>query len=1004
MVQNKLELLPMQDGSVRWAGRGACLVPLSPRTARAQPNAVHLQSDSPSCSIFSEFRSISRHWSVMKDARLGAYVAAKFALVVFCFALPSVAVALKLTPQQFNAGALLLTQKAFNDGVNRYNQWFWDMISYLEEQPTFPAESQWGGCGNPQYQYFPDPTPCPSFAGQKCSRITLDQSKVRFQIAAGNKMVVSAPGVKVVTGARVWLRESKHILFWCVHSDICNNNVVSITTTFDLTLVFDVAFDLSSGVITISSEPPALGGLQDDLEGCRPDWWARHTGNWHQQLNNAIKTFIEQAAAKETSTLALPHEFYPDPSVKVTYVVTAMLWCPQPLAAPCMTHFPDAYVVFIAIGTIQFVPPNGAPPVTYIPDPVYAAVTVPLDFPPSGPDAALPMLTAVRMSAIVLSGLMWVADQSGATAYHSNGTILDASFNMTVSYSPPTTGIRSLNILNMTIASGLVDCRCWLTANATTYPDAKPVMVISFENVLAIGTVLFTNDTFPGLIIRIDHIDTSQMTSAPILPPLPLPLDFQTDMVKLGVAGLQPVMNLYLQHNPFLLPSELLPFTSHPILTSVPLEAALPHGAGFIQILSVCSFEGQSQFDKCMYHSQTPDVMSPSVSVSVREDQGGLFMSSKIFTGSNNELRNSDDSEGLLLNLFMGTSTCEYSMQSSSTVYSLTPTVGACLPMQPVDPTVNFTSYYNLTGYSQSLNLSALCDDQTCKNCLVLSEGGLSESCIGIASETSSFTLGEVCKGSASIAGGFVIATFNPNFYGAATCDVVVADGNADRLVSFETLGPADDICRSGPNGLFSSVAAKATGNLDFRFNCGFSNCSSCEIELSDITPDQCTILYSNFSQIVAVKVWSLADIGVCDASKESITTLIIIILVSVFGFIAGIAIVRILYMKQYVLKSSCSSFTSHVLESVVNFREIIRNRKFISRLKSCVTTMMMTALESFWQHAVDMNVWFKTSFGWRLSKSREQPIFGDLVQFVLVCLCGAVCKWWSEVWLVRHY
>ena len=215
----------------------------------------------------------------------------------------------------------------------------------MEEQPTFPGESQWGGCGNPQYQYYPDPNPCPSFAGQKCSEITLDQSKVRFQVAAGNKIVVFAPGVKVVTGARVWLRESKKILFWCVHSYICNNNAVSITTTFDLTLVLDVAFDPSQGVIVITSEPPNLGNLQDDLEGCRPDWWARHTGNWHQQLNNAIKTFIEQAAAKETGKLALPHEFYPDPYVKVTYSVNSMQWCPQPLVAPCSLDFPDAYVV-----------------------------------------------------------------------------------------------------------------------------------------------------------------------------------------------------------------------------------------------------------------------------------------------------------------------------------------------------------------------------------------------------------------------------------------------------------------------------------------------------------------------------------------------------------------------------------------------------------------------------------------------------------------------------------
>jgi len=344
----------------------------------------------------------------------------------------------------------------------------------------------------------------------------------------------------------------------------------------------------------------------------------------------------------------------------------------------------------------------------------------------------------------------------------------------------------------MTIDSGLFDCRCWLTANSTLFPEAKPVMVISFQTVLAIGSVLYTNDTNPGLIIRIDHIDTSQMTSAPILPPLPLPLDFQTDMVKVGVAGLQPVMNLYLQHNPFILPPELLPFTAHPILTLNPLEYILPHGAGFIQILSVCSFQGQTEYDKCLYHVDSvaavgapPSAAAPATNSAVGGDlNANTSPSSAVSSGG-------DDDDGLLLNVFGGTSKCEYTMLSTSSVYSLTPTKGACLPMQPTDdPSLNLTSYYNLTGYSESLILSALCDDATCANCQVLSEGGLSESCVALAGQAASFALGEVCKGSGSIPGGYVIASFNPAFNTAVTCDVAVSDGAADRLVTYEAQPP----------------------------------------------------------------------------------------------------------------------------------------------------------------------------------------------------------------------
>jgi multisubunit Na+/H+ antiporter MnhG subunit len=457
---------------------------------------------------------------------------------------------------------------------------------------------------------------------------------------------------------------------------------------------------------------------------------------------------------------------------------------------------------------------------------------------------------------------------------------------------------------------------------------------------------------------------------------------------------------LYLQHNPFILPPELLPFTAHPVLSLIPLENILPHGAGFIQILSVCSFQGQTQYDKCLYHAQDHDDVAPAAANLTTHVDKHVFSTS--IASATTALRDSSNSNGLLLNTFMGSSKCEYSMHSSSTVYSLPSTNGACLPMQPVvDPTVNLTSYYNLTGYSESLNLSALCDDESCKNCLVQSLGGLSASCNGIESETSSFALGEVCKGSGSVSGGYVIAIFNPLFSGAATCDVSVADGDADRVVSYDTLGPADGYCRSGASGLFSSVAMSRSGNVDVRFNCEFSNCSSCEIELTDIAPDQCTILNPQPFQTVAVKVWSLADIATCDASKLSIEILIVIILVSVFGFIAGIAVIRISYTRQHLLKIAFLSFLSALVGSAVHLRESIRSRNAASRLKLFLTLVIASASGWLLQRVTDTIVWCKNSLGWRLS--HEKPLFGDLIQFVMVILCGAICKWWSEAWMVRN-
>jgi hypothetical protein len=203
---------------------------------------------------------------------------------------------------------------------------------------------------------------------------------------------------------------------------------------------------------------------------------------------------------------------------------------------------------------------------------------------------------------------------------------------------------------------------------------------------------------------------------------------------------------------------------------------------------------------------------------------------------------------------------------------------------------------------------------------------------------------------------------------------------------------------------LFSLVRASADGNLDVRFNCETSNCSLCEIELTDITPDQCTLKIPGTDTMLPypVKVWYLGDIGTCDATKRSITILIVIILFSVFGFIAGIAIVRILYIRQYFIKSGVSSLATFFAHCAAHGRELIRDQNLASRLKTLIVHVMIAGVGWLWQLATDIGLWLRNSMGWRFSKARVQPVFGDLVEFVLVCFCGATCKWWSEIWAVR--
>jgi hypothetical protein len=168
---------------------------------------------------------------------------------------------------------------------------------------------------------------------------------------------------------------------------------------------------------------------------------------------------------------------------------------------------------------------------------------------------------------------------------------------------------------------------------------------------------------------------------------------------------------------------------------------------------------------------------------------------------------------------------------------------------------------------------------------------------------------------------------------------------------------------------------------------------------MNDISPDECIVKDPITDQDLPypIKIWALTDIGMCDPTKKSIVILVVIILVSVLGFVAGIAIFRILYIRHVLIREQVSLLGTRISGRVSHIREQMNLKSFfVASAHWCL------------KQASNFLTFCDSTFGWRYSKEVYQrgqfgkgSAFGDVVEFILVCICGACCKWWSLIWEV---
>ena len=88
-----------------------------------------------------------------------------------------------------------------------------------------------------------------------------------------------------------------------------------------------------------------------------------------------------------------------------------------------------------------------------------------------------------------------------------------------------------------------------------------------------------------GIRATLDQLDLTKMNTKPFEPKLPLPLTFESELMKTGILQLKPIINQYLRDKPIFLPEDVTPIVAYPEVFLNQTE----DGLGYAQILSYWS-------------------------------------------------------------------------------------------------------------------------------------------------------------------------------------------------------------------------------------------------------------------------------------------------------------------------------------------------------------------------------------------------------------------------------
>ena len=133
---------------------------------------------------------------------------------------------------------------------------------------------------------------------------------------------------------------------------------------------------------------------------------------------------------------------------------------------------------------------------------------------------------------------MWFASVTNITEYHGSVNVLDSQVNGTISYKPPVFKVESDEVLTVSIPHGLILATCKPKDENET--STKVLFKAEFSNLAGSGRIgLASTDDKTGIKVNIDRLDMSHMTTKPFEPKLPLPEQFEGEILRnaIGMLG-----------------------------------------------------------------------------------------------------------------------------------------------------------------------------------------------------------------------------------------------------------------------------------------------------------------------------------------------------------------------------------------------------------------------------------------------------------------------------------
>ncbi len=256
-------------------------------------------------------------------------------------------------------------------------------------------------------------------------------------------------------------------------------------------------------------------------------------------------------------------------------------------------------------------------------------VPVRVTFPP--PDNLLPdppgrsLLHISRVSDAILNGEWWFAGQMGYLDKPYEYHILDANISVHVKYGHLEFGIPSDDLMTLHVDTGIATGACMDIHDPTR--SQRPMFGMHFDNANGLGTATY-NPHQQAVAMQISEWHLNQTSIVLDYPPVFLPEEFISDMLKHVINVSTEAANGYLYDHPYVLPQGFQAKAPNPVVHLRHQAGCCNNIHGFVEITSSLPKSSTAPMTTSTTFTTNeaaswPDTQAPQLFEAVRDDVGG---------------------------------------------------------------------------------------------------------------------------------------------------------------------------------------------------------------------------------------------------------------------------------------------------------------------------------------------------------------------------------------------